>query len=90
MRKILGLNTEFENLEYDGFHENPFSTSISLLDYDAVVIDVGFLAENCYGESSSTYQNKTLLSNRNSPQIVEDFSVIKEQIVELLKQGRAN
>ena len=48
MRKILGLNTEFENLEYDGFHENPFSTSISLLDYDAVVIDVGFLAENCY------------------------------------------
>ncbi len=88
MRKILGLNTEFENLEYDGFHENPFSTSISLLDYDAVVIDVGFLAENCYGESSSTYQNKTLLSNRNSPQIVEDFSVIKEQIVELLKQGR--
>ena len=88
MRKILGLNTEFESLEYDGFHENRFSASISLLDYDVVVIDVDFLAGNCYGTDSSTYQNKTLLSHYASHQIVEDFCIIKEQIVELLKQGR--
>lgn len=88
MRKILGLNTAFADLEYDGFHENQFSASISLLDYDAVVIDVGFLVENSYGTDSRTYENKALLSDYASHQIVEDFSIIREQIIELLKQGR--
>ena len=48
--EILGINTEFESLEYNSFQEVLFSTLVSLLDYDAVVVDVGFLAENCYGE----------------------------------------
>lgn len=84
--KILGLNTGFDSLKYDGFQENQFSSSISLLDYDAVVIDVGFLAD-AY-RSSGTFQNKTLLSEYSSHQIIEDFSIIKDQIVELLKQGK--
>lgn len=86
--EILGINTEFESLEYNGFQEVLFSTSVSLLDYDAVVVDVGFLAENCYGERAGRYENKLRLSDYNSSQIVEDFPRIKEQIVELLKQGR--
>lgn len=85
-RKILGLNTAFDSLKYDDFHEDDFTASISLLDYDAVVIDVGFLS-NAY-HCNDTFQNKTLLSDYASHQIREDFSVIKGQIIELLKQGR--
>ena len=86
MRKILGLNTEFESLKYDGFQENRFSSSISLLDYDAVVIDVGFLAD-AY-QRDGVFQNKKLLTDYSSHQILEDFSIIKGQLIELLKQGR--
>ena len=86
--KILGLNTAFESLEYPGFSENRFCSTISLLDYDAVVIDVGFLAENGYGTGASTYQNRVRLSDYQSSQIVDDFGTIREQLDELLRQGR--
>lgn len=85
-KNILGLNTEFDSLKYEGFQENRFSSSISLLDYDAVVIDVGFLADTYHDDG--TFENKTLLSEYSSHQILEDFSIIKDQIIELLKQGR--
>ena len=85
-KKIIGLNTEFGSLKYEGFYEERFRASISLLDYDAVVIDVGCLVES-YPEDD-TFQNKPLLSDYCSHQIREDFSVIREQIIELLKLGR--
>ena len=37
--KILGLNTDFESLHFPNFQEDIFSSKISLLDYDAVIID---------------------------------------------------
>lgn len=86
--KILGLNTGFESLKYPEFDECKFNTYTSLLDYDAVVIDVGFLVRNSYGEMPETYQNKILLSEYYSQQIVDDYSKIRDQITELLKQGR--
>lgn len=86
MKKVLGLNTAFGSLKYDGFQERCFTASISLLDYDAVVIDVGYLAKSY--SSIETYQNKDLLVDYSSHQIEEDFSVIKEQIIELMQQGR--
>ena len=87
---ILGLNTQFGSLQYEGFKENAFSASISLLDYDAIVIDVGSLVNNSYTYNISyeTYQNKMLLDNYYSHQIVEDYLTIRNQIIELLKQGR--
>lgn len=87
-KRILGLNTSFESLEYDGFDENRFCSTISLLDYDAVVIDVGFLADYNYKNGAKNYENKVRLSDYESAQIVDDFDTVREQIVELLKQGR--
>lgn len=87
-KKIVGINTYFESLEYENFDEYEFSARISLLDYDAVVINADFLT-HCYTSSSDrTFQNKLCLSDYNSAQIVEDFNKIKGQIEELLKQGR--
>lgn len=86
--KIVGINTCFESLEYENFDEYEFSLRISLLDYDAIVINADYLIR-CYISSyESSYQNKTCLSEYNSAQIVEDYNKIKGQIEELLKQGR--
>ena len=41
-KKIVGLNTYFKSLEYENFDEYEFSARISLLDYDAVVINAVF------------------------------------------------
>lgn len=87
-KKIVGLNTYFKSLEYENFDEYEFSARISLLDYDAVVINAEYLI-TCYSTSyDSSYQNKPCLSDYNSAQIVEDFKKIEGQIKELLKQGR--
>lgn len=89
--KILGINTEFSSLKHPQFHEYSFCTaaSISLLDYDCVVIDTGFISEAYSDTAISSYENKKLLSKYKSRQIQEDFSKIQEQIVELLNQGKS-
>ena len=57
-KKIVGLNTYFKSLEYENFDEYEFSARISLLDYDAVVINAEYLI-TCYSTSyDSSYQNK--------------------------------
>lgn len=87
-KKIVGINTCFESLEYENFDEYGFSARISLLDYDAIVINADSLIHRYTNSFDSSFQNKTCLSEYNSAQIVEDFKKIKEQIDELLKQGR--
>ena len=87
-KKIVGLNTYFKSLEYENFDEYEFSARISLLDYDAVVINAEYLITNYSTSYDSSYQNKPCLSDYNSAQIVEDFKKIEGQIKELLKQGR--
>lgn len=49
-KKIVGLNTYFKSLEYENFDEYEFSARISLLDYDAVVINAEYLI-TCYSTS---------------------------------------
>ena len=87
-KKIVGINTCFELLEYENFDEYGFSARISLLDYDAIVINTDFLIHRYTSSSVDSFQNKACLSEYNSAQIVEDFNKIKGQIEELLKQGR--
>lgn len=85
--RIIGVNTEFGSLKYDGFEEISILSSISLLDYDAIVIDTAFLA-NHYKESyTSPYQNRRLLAEDESRKIIDDFVRVKEQIIELLRRG---
>ena len=82
-KKIVGLNTYFKSLEYENFDEYEFSARISLLDYDAVVINAEYLI-TCYSTSyDSSYQNKPCLSDYNSAQILEDFKKIKARDVNL-------
>ena len=86
--KIIGLNTQFDNIKNEDYCEYHFASSASLLDYDAVVIDTDFIANNSYETEKYTYENKSVLLSYDSKQIVEDCAVIKDQIVELLRQGR--
>lgn len=83
-KKIVGINTCFESLEYENFDEYGFSSRISLLDYDAVIINADHLLRGYTTSYDDTYQNKVRLSDYNSAQIVEDFNKIKGQIEELL------
>lgn len=87
--KILGLNTNFEYLSYDGFTEDKFRTALSLLDYDAVVINASDLA-GCYNSDIllSRHVNKVILTQADSLQIKEDFARIRVQLIDLLKQGK--
>lgn len=85
---LLGINTEFESLNYPNFDENSFTSSISILDYEAVVISTDFIRNQYKESSTSPYQNKRLLSEYASSQIKQDYMIMKEQLIELLKQGK--
>lgn len=87
-QRFLGINTEFGSLNYNNFDENIFTSSISFLDYDVVVISTNFISSRYPESSTSPYQNKRLLSDYASNQITEDYKIIKEQLIELLKQGK--
>lgn len=87
-QRILGINTEFDSLNYNSFTENNFTSSISFLDYDAVVISTNFICNQYDLSLKSPYQNKRLLSEYASNQIKEDYKKIKDQLIELLKQGK--
>lgn len=85
-QRIIGINTHFEALKYNGFDEYKLSDSISLLDYDAAVINSDELSHHYYSDES--YENKMLLTNRYSKQIQDDFSIIRDQLIEMLEQGK--
>ncbi|MDZ5726141.1 hypothetical protein ACIZ62_18055 [Acetobacterium carbinolicum] len=86
--EMLGLNTEFEELNIHNFQEESFQNNVSFLDFDAVIIGANFISSSYSESTTSPYQNKRLLSQYASCQIKEDFARIKEQLVELLKQGK--
>ena len=80
-QNILGLNTEFDSLNYTGFDEWKFSADRSFFDYDAIVINANHIVLNYNLSPTSPYENKRLLSQSASRQIKEDFKKIKEQII---------
>lgn len=87
-RKIIGLNTSFDSLKYRGFTENCFQSTISLFDYDAVIIDTGYISKSYPESETSPYQNKIVLSQYASSQIIDDFVRIKAQLIDMLKSGK--
>ena len=89
-QKIVGLNTEFSSLKFNGFEEFDFMSCISLLDYDSVIIDTDHIADKYNGDfhNNSMFQNKRCLSEDASVQIKEDYERIKDQLIELLKHGK--
>ena len=87
-QKIVAMNTAFESLKYKGLTEVDFNSGVSLLDYDAVIINSDWLVYYYKLCSSSPFQGQSLLSQTDSHQIVKDFNLIKQQISECLKQGK--
>lgn len=87
-QKILGINTDFDSLNYKGFVENSFRHATSFMDYDAVIIDTSYLG-NKYGEDyTGTFQGKRKISSDESFRMIEDYKRIKTQIIDFLQQGK--
>lgn len=83
--KILGLNTNFELLHFPNFHEDSFSSVISLLDYDAVIIDTSNLIFQ-YTDKEK-YKNRYLVTEPDASQMKADFEHIQKQADEFLSAG---
>ncbi len=87
-QKILGVNTFFESVNFKDFHEHSFNTPISYMDYDAVLIDSSFLSYEYKEDYPSTFKGKRIISKEDSHKMVSDFDTVREQIIEILKQGK--
>ena len=83
---IVGINTDFESLGYVNLDEFKISESMSILDYDSVVINTDFFSSQY--ASTKDYENKRLLTLSASKQIKEDFAVFREQLIDMLNQGK--
>ena len=86
--KVLGINTDFATSGCAWLEEDTIDTRISFLDYDAVIINTNYLSRFYKQAASKTYENKRLLSMSDSSAIVQDFQSVKDQLIELLKQGK--
>lgn len=87
--KILGLNTDFESLHFPNFQEDIFSSKISLLDYDAVIIDsTNLIDQYVDGRYQKKFKNKYYVKEPDASQLSEDFEHIKKQLCEILNDGR--
>lgn len=87
-QNILGINTCFDTIEYDGFKNDYFRSSVSFMDYDAVIIDTSYLSQKYGTDYPHTYEGKRLISNDESRLMVEEFERTKAQIIEFLKQEK--
>ena len=87
-QKILGINTCFSSLKYKGLTNDVFGSNTAFMDYDAIIIDTSYLAEDYDKDYNSPFQGRILLSNNGSAQIKRDFQKTKKQLIEVLKQGK--
>lgn len=87
-QQILGINTNFESLHYKGLVNSDFRSTMSFMDYDAVVIDTSYIDARYGVDYSKTFQGKRLVSKDESHRMLEDFERTKKQIIEFLKQGK--
>jgi hypothetical protein len=87
-QRLLGLNTQFDFLNYPGLTCESFSEAISFLDYDAVIIDTKDLADEYIMASDDQYEGKKVIPRNWSTKIANDFDRVREQIKELLNHGK--
>lgn len=86
--RMLALNTFFDEIEYAGIELHSFSSSISILGYDAVIIDTDGINSHYEKDFRSPYNNRPLLTQEASDKIVEDYNKIRIQLEEVLAQGK--
>lgn len=87
-QNILGINTCFDTIEYDGFTSDDFRSTTSFMDYDAVIVDTSYLSQSYRADYPETFKGKRAISKDESCLMVEDFTRTKAQIIEILKQGK--
>ena len=87
-QNILGINTYFDTIGYEGFTNVDFRSTTSFMDYDAILIDTGYLAYRYGVDRPETFEGKRSISKDESRLMVEEFERTKAQIIELLKQGK--
>ena len=85
---ILGINTLFSTINYEGFTHDIFRSTTSFMDFDAILIDTSYLAQNYAEDYPSTFEGKRMISKNESRLMIEEFTRTKTQIVEFLKQGK--
>ena len=72
-KRQVGLNTYFKSLEYENFDEYEFSARISLLDYDAVVINAEYLI-TCY---STSYDSSYPVSYTHLLRLLMEYDAVR-------------
>lgn len=83
--KILTIGSFFDH----DFSDNAyFSSSISFLDYDIVLIDFRYILSEYKSTSSGTYKGYKCLNDDDSVALLEDMERRKLEILEILKLGR--
>ncbi len=86
--KILGINTEYSNLEYKNFDEFSIKDKVSLFDYDAVIVSTENIAFNYDASYPSMYAGLKALSLDASVGIKSDFERLNKQLIDILKLGK--
>lgn len=85
-KQYLGINTEFNDLKTANFDEIDVRTSVSVLDYDAVIINTSWIL-SAYS-SNHKYQGLPVLSSEDSVNVVTDYNRLKTEFEEFLNSGR--
>lgn len=92
MKKFVGINTWFEDDTIENFDEYEFRSNVSLLDYDAVILNTYCITSRYVSEKNlgivKTYHGVEVLDNKDSFLVVKEFATMKKQLTEVLKAGR--
>ena len=86
-QRILGVNTQFEDINYPGLVCESFRTAISFLDYDTVLIDARSISDE-YEKDYNKLNGMEVISKNDSLNMIRDFGRTKKQIMEMLNHGK--
>lgn len=85
IKRIVAINTNL-NLQDERLEEISVSSRRSLLDFNAVVINVSELTD--YGYCQKEYKSKRLLDSKQTAKLMSDFESIRSQLEIFLNQGK--
>lgn len=86
-KKILCINSPFGVLDYDGYEQDDFNSSVSFFDYDVVLIDSDYIVHN-FDCEKKLYQNKKVLTENSSFAIKKQYDLFRKQIIDFMQTGK--
>lgn len=85
--RIISIGSTFE---HKSVHNGTFHSTLSLLDYDLVIWDLGYtLNEYSADYPNGTYMGLVSFNDDSSIEIIEDIKRRNKEMLELLKMGRS-